>query len=66
MINKQRLINTFLELVQINSESGKEQAIQQFLKAKFETLNVIVEEDKDISNDYCCDFSNKASDNITL
>lgn len=45
MINKQRLIDTFLELVQINSESGKEQAIQQFLKSKFETLGVTVEED---------------------
>lgn len=31
--------------MQINSESGKEQAIQQFLKSKFETLGVTVEED---------------------
>lgn len=32
MINKQRLLETFLELVQIDSESGNEQDIQYHLK----------------------------------
>lgn len=33
MINEQRLLDTFLELVQINSESGNEQMIQSHLKS---------------------------------
>ncbi|WP_436853935.1 M20/M25/M40 family metallo-hydrolase [Staphylococcus caeli] len=45
MINKQRLINTFLELVQINSESGNEQNIQSHLKQQFQNLGLIVKED---------------------
>ena len=32
MINKQRLLETFLELVQIDSESDNEQDIQYHLK----------------------------------
>lgn len=32
MINEQRLLNTFLELVQIDSETGNESTIQPILK----------------------------------
>ena len=32
MINSRRLLNTFLELVQINSETGNEETIQPILK----------------------------------
>lgn len=32
MINSQRLLETFLELVQINSETGHEEVIQPILK----------------------------------
>jgi len=35
MINKERIIHTFLELVKINSETGHEQTIQPILKDKF-------------------------------
>ncbi|ANR68186.1 MULTISPECIES: M20/M25/M40 family metallo-hydrolase [Staphylococcus] len=45
MINKQRLLATFLELVQINSESGNEIEIQQLLKSKFANLGLKVVED---------------------
>ncbi|MEP9852005.1 M20/M25/M40 family metallo-hydrolase [Staphylococcus aureus] len=50
MINKQRLLNSFLKLVQINSESGNEQEIQQLLKSKFEKLGLKVVEDKASEN----------------
>lgn len=46
MINKQRLLDTFLELVQINSESGNETEIQKVLKAKFIALGLDVVEDQ--------------------
>ena len=45
MINKERILNTFLELVKINSETGYEQTIQPILKEKFENLGLIVKED---------------------
>lgn len=45
MINEQRLLNTFLELVQIDSETGHEEIIQPILKKKFEDLGLKVEED---------------------
>lgn len=45
MINEQRLLDTFLELVQINSESGNEQMIQSHLKSQFESLGLLVQED---------------------
>lgn len=51
MINKQRLLDVFLELVQINSESGNEQTIQSHLKTKFESLGLIVAEDKASENE---------------
>ena len=40
MINTQRLVDTFLELVQIDSPSGHEQAIGQHLAAKFQALGL--------------------------
>ncbi|OFP01309.1 MULTISPECIES: M20/M25/M40 family metallo-hydrolase [Staphylococcus] len=45
MINKQRLLDTFLELVQIDSETGHEEIIQPILKEKFENLGLEVKED---------------------
>lgn len=45
MINKQRLLDEFLELVQIDSESKNETAISKVLKEKFTALGVEVYED---------------------
>lgn len=45
MVNKERVINTFLELVQIDSETGNEQEIQPILKSKFQSLGLNVVED---------------------
>ncbi|HHU6749665.1 TPA: tripeptidase T [Staphylococcus pseudintermedius] len=45
MLNKDRLIETFLELVQIDSETGHEGMIQPILKEKFESLGLSVVED---------------------
>ncbi|UXR85742.1 M20/M25/M40 family metallo-hydrolase [Staphylococcus felis] len=45
MINESRLIQTFIDLVQINSETGHEQIIQPILKQKFQELGVNVVED---------------------
>lgn len=46
MVNEERLLNTFLELVQIDSETGHEEIIQPILKHKFETLGLKVVEDQ--------------------
>ena len=46
MINEQRLLDTFLELVQIDSETGHEATIQPFLKSLFESLGLQVVEDE--------------------
>ena len=46
MINKERILNTFLELAKINSETGYEQTIQPILKEKFENLGLIVKEER--------------------
>lgn len=51
MINEQRLLDTFLELVQINSESGNEQMIQSHLKSQFESLGLLVQEDNASKNE---------------
>ena len=45
MINKQRLLDEFLELVQIDSETKHETAISKVLKEKFTALGVDVYED---------------------
>ncbi|KIL79791.1 Peptidase T [Bacillus badius] len=45
MINKERLLNEFLELVQIDSETKNEAAIAKVLTSKFEALGVQVYED---------------------
>jgi len=45
MINKDRLVEEFLELVQIDSESGNEAEIASVLKAKLEALGLEVTED---------------------
>ncbi|MBM7097246.1 MULTISPECIES: M20/M25/M40 family metallo-hydrolase [Alteribacter] len=49
MINKQRLVDEFKELVQIDSETKYETAIAKVLKEKFEALDVHVKEDDTIS-----------------
>lgn len=46
MVNKKRLINQFIELVKINSETKHEQKIAIYLKDTFRNLGLIVEEDK--------------------
>ena len=45
MVNKDRLVEAFLELVQIDSESGNEAEIAAVLKGKFEALGLEVTED---------------------
>lgn len=45
MVNKQRLVEEFLELVQIDSETKYERNIANVLKAKFEALGLHVIED---------------------
>ncbi|HEY8342097.1 MAG TPA: M20/M25/M40 family metallo-hydrolase, partial [Calditerricola sp.] len=45
MINETRLVNEFLELVQIDSETGEEGEIARVLKEKFRALGLSVEED---------------------
>ncbi|KKB36223.1 M20/M25/M40 family metallo-hydrolase [Bacillus thermotolerans] len=45
MINKERILNEFLELVQIDSETKNEAEIAKILKSKFEELGVHVYED---------------------
>ncbi|HZG73247.1 MAG TPA: M20/M25/M40 family metallo-hydrolase [Chondromyces sp.] len=45
MINKERLLNEFLELIQIDSETKNESQIAKVLKQKFEDLGVRVYED---------------------
>ncbi|GEN57213.1 hypothetical protein GCM10012290_10680 [Halolactibacillus alkaliphilus] len=45
MVNKERLVDEFLTLVQIDSETGHEGVIQSRLKAMFESLGVEVQED---------------------
>ena len=46
MINEKRLLETFLTLVQIDSESGNEQTIQNHLKKLMEQQNIDISEDK--------------------
>ncbi len=46
MINEARLVDEFLTLVQIDSETGHEGTIQTRLKALFESLGVEVKEDQ--------------------
>ncbi len=50
-VNEERLINEFIELVQIDSETGDEAAIAEVLKKKFGDLGleVIEDESKDVT-----------------
>lgn len=45
MIAKNRLVNEFMELVQVDSETKNEQEISRVLKQKFESLGLKVSED---------------------
>lgn len=45
MINQERLVQTFIELVKIDSETGHEEKIQPILKDKFLSLGLEVKED---------------------
>ncbi|OXM16719.1 M20/M25/M40 family metallo-hydrolase [Paenibacillus herberti] len=46
MINRNRLIEEFMELVQVDSETGYEGAISELLKTKFSGLGLKLEEDE--------------------
>lgn len=46
MVNQSRLIEEFMELVQVDSETKHEQQISQVLKAKFSDLGLHIEEDQ--------------------
>ncbi|MCF6093454.1 M20/M25/M40 family metallo-hydrolase [Microaerobacter geothermalis] len=46
MVNQQRLIDEFMELVQVDSETGHEGAISMVLKNKFSSLGLQVVEDQ--------------------
>lgn len=46
MVNEKRLINTFLELVKIDSESGNEEKLSQYLQKKLTQLDFSIEEDE--------------------
>jgi len=45
LVNEERLINEFMELVQVDSETGEEEDIAKVLKEKFSALGLKVEED---------------------
>lgn len=45
MVKRNRLVDTFIELVKIDSESKNEEKFQAFLKEKFVSLGLDVEED---------------------
>ncbi|MBC8262944.1 MAG: peptidase M20, partial [Anaerolineales bacterium] len=45
MINQDRLVSTFLELVQIDSPSGHEEEIARHLTAELKSLGLTVERD---------------------
>lgn len=49
MVNKKRLVETFIELVQIDSETKYEGKFQAFLKERFQSLGLEVEEDDTMS-----------------
>ena len=51
MINQSRLVDTFLELVQIDSETGHESVIQPILKTKLKQLGLNVIEDQASQHD---------------
>lgn len=45
MVNRERLVNEFLELVKVDSETGEEKKISEVLKRKFAALGLKIEED---------------------
>lgn len=45
MISQQRLVEEFMELVRVDSETGHEEEISRVLKQKFSALGLVVEED---------------------
>ncbi|MBM7646136.1 tripeptide aminopeptidase [Scopulibacillus daqui] len=66
MVNEERLVKEFMELVQIDSETGEEEEISKVLKEKFTSLGLKVEEDnaKEITghgaNNLVCTLEGKA------
>ncbi|HHX73539.1 MAG TPA: peptidase M20, partial [Firmicutes bacterium] len=46
MVDRERLVRTFLEIVRINSQTKKERAMADFLKVKLQELGLTVTEDK--------------------
>ena len=57
-INRERLIQTFLTLVQIDSESGEEQEIIAYLKKEMDDLGFKTDIDK-IGNLICSNDPNR-------
>ncbi|KGL41306.1 M20/M25/M40 family metallo-hydrolase [Listeria sp. SHR_NRA_18] len=49
MVNSKRLVDTFIELVQIDSETKHEGNFQAFLKTRFQSLGLEVKEDDTMS-----------------
>ncbi|NLN06313.1 MAG: M20/M25/M40 family metallo-hydrolase [Firmicutes bacterium] len=45
MVNKERLVQTFLEIVRVNSQTKKERALADYLKTKLQELGLTVTED---------------------
>ncbi|MBT9169334.1 MAG: Carboxypeptidase G2 [Syntrophomonadaceae bacterium] len=45
MVNKERLVNTFLEIVKVNSQTKNERMMADYLKGKLSGLGLAVEED---------------------
>ena len=45
MVNKERLVHTFLEIVQVNSQTKNERAMADYLKGKLGELGLAVKED---------------------
>ena len=46
MVNEERIVQSFLEMVQINSQTKNERAIADYLKGKLQELGLTVTEDQ--------------------
>jgi tripeptide aminopeptidase len=72
MINKQRLIDEFLELIKVDSETRYERTIANVLTEKFESLGVSVKEDDSASvtghgaGNLICTLEGKITDADTI
>ncbi|WP_085523429.1 M20/M25/M40 family metallo-hydrolase [Tuberibacillus sp. Marseille-P3662] len=60
MANQDRVLNTFLELVQVDSETGEESTIAETLKETFTNLGLSVEEDQ------ACEQTGHGANNLII